>query len=119
VTARSAAAALGALLAPLPVLAGGAAAASWPSPAERIGIVAALRGQQGEVAIDRIRVSSTSADYASIDWGFSTNGYSALNNTCSGAPTGRGGSCGHTSASSAPTGPATTSRPRSRTSCCV
>ena len=41
-----------------------------------------------DVAIDRIRVSPTSADYASIDWGFSNNGYSALNNSVLGCSVG-------------------------------
>jgi hypothetical protein len=80
VTRRTSGAAAGALLALL-LLAGWAAAARGPSPAERHGIVAALRGQQGNVAIERIKVSSTSADYASIDWGFANNGYSALNDS--------------------------------------
>jgi hypothetical protein len=43
--------------------------------------VAARRSQQGNVAIERITVSSTSADYATIDWGFANNRYSALNNS--------------------------------------
>jgi hypothetical protein len=77
---RTSGAAAGSLLALL-LLAGWAAAARVPSPAERHGIVAALRGQQGEVAIERIKISSTSADYATIDWGFANNGYSALNNS--------------------------------------
>jgi hypothetical protein len=79
VTGRACALALGALVAPL-LFAGAAAAARGPSPTEREGIVAALRGLQGDVAIERIRVS-TGADYASIDWGFANDGYSALNNS--------------------------------------
>jgi hypothetical protein len=77
--ARAAVAPLLALLAPAGV--DGAEAARRPSPIEQHGIIAALGGQQGDVAIRRVTVSSKSAAYASIEWGFANNGYSALNSS--------------------------------------
>ena len=67
------------LLAALAV--GGAAGARRPSPAQRLAIVAALRGEQGNVAIETVKVSSADAGFASIDWGFANNGFSARNNS--------------------------------------
>jgi hypothetical protein len=67
------------LLAALAV--GGAAAAHRPSPGQEPALIAALRGAQGDVAIQAVTVSSADGGFASIDWGFANNGYSARNNS--------------------------------------
>jgi hypothetical protein len=57
--------------------AGGAAAARMPTHAQRSAILAAFRSQQGDVAVQKVLVSSVDAGYASIGWGFTTHGLAA------------------------------------------
>jgi hypothetical protein len=75
---RAGAAAL-TLLAALVV--GGAAAARTPTPSQKAAITAALRSEQGEVAIQKILVSTANPTFASIGWGFSNAGRAAQNNS--------------------------------------
>jgi hypothetical protein len=63
------------------IASGAAAAARAPTPVERRGLVRALRGAQGEVAIGSIAVSSVNPAFASIDWGHSSGGLSAQDNS--------------------------------------
>ena len=58
--------------------AGGAAAARTPTPAQKAAITAAMRSEQGQVAIQKILISSVNPSFASMKWGFSNNGVSAL-----------------------------------------
>jgi hypothetical protein len=57
--------------------AGGSAAARTPTHAQRSAILAAFRSQQGDVAVQRMRVSSADPGYAAIGWGFTTHGLAA------------------------------------------
>jgi hypothetical protein len=61
--------------------AGGAAAARTPTPAQKAAIVAAMRSEQGDVAIQKVLVSTTNPSFASMSWGFSNNGFSALHSS--------------------------------------
>ena len=61
--------------------AGGAAAARTPTPAQKAAITAALRSEQGQVAIQKILVSSANPSFASLNWGFSNGGFSALHSS--------------------------------------
>ena len=58
--------------------AGGAAAARTPTPAQKAAITAAMRSEQGQVAIQKILISSVNPSFASMKWGFSNGGVSAL-----------------------------------------
>ena len=60
---------------------GGAAAAVTPTPSQRTAIVQALRSQQGNVAIQKILISSSNPAYASMNWGFANGGLSSRNNS--------------------------------------
>jgi hypothetical protein len=60
---------------------GGAAAARTPTPSQKAAIAAALRSEQGEVAIQKILVSTANPTFASIGWGFSNAGRAAQNNS--------------------------------------
>jgi hypothetical protein len=62
------------------VLSAGAFART-PTTAQKAAIVAAFRHEQGDVAIQRIFVSSTNPSYASMDWGFANGGLTAHNNS--------------------------------------
>jgi hypothetical protein len=57
--------------------AGGAAAARTPTPAQKVALTKALRSQQGNVAIQKVLVSSANPGYASIGWGFTNGGVAA------------------------------------------
>lgn len=61
--------------------AGGAAAARSPTPTQKAAITAALRSQQGDVAIEAITISTANPGYASMDWGFSNGGQAGNNNS--------------------------------------
>jgi hypothetical protein len=61
--------------------AGGAAAARTPSAAEKAAIVAAMRGEQGNVAIQKVLVSTANPGFASMNWGFANNGFAALHSS--------------------------------------
>ena len=63
------------------LLAGAAAAAHNPSPAQKAAIVAAFRREQGDVAIQAVVVSSANPGFASMNWGFANGGLSAYNNS--------------------------------------
>lgn len=56
---------------------GGAAAARNPSSSQKIALIAALKAEQGQVAIQSISVSTAAPGYASMLWGFKT----AVNNS--------------------------------------
>src|SRR5579862_8736866 len=58
-----------------------AASARTPTAAQKAAIVAAFRQVQGNVSIQRVFVSSANPSYASMDWGFANNGFSAHNNS--------------------------------------
>ncbi len=60
---------------------GGAAAAVTPTPSQRTAIVQALRSQQGDVAIQKILISTSNPAYASLNWGFAAGGLSSRNNS--------------------------------------
>ena len=60
---------------------GAAAAARNPSAAQKAAIVAALRSQQGDVAIQKVVVSTANPGYASLKWGFAAGNLSAYNNS--------------------------------------
>ncbi len=64
------------LLAALAVCA--VAAARTPTPSQKAAIVAAFRSQQGNVAIQKIQLSSTNPGYALMSWGFSAGGMTAF-----------------------------------------
>jgi hypothetical protein len=57
------------------------AIARTPTAAQKAAIVAAFRQVQGNVAIQRVFVSSADPSYASMDWGFANNGFTAHNNS--------------------------------------
>ena len=61
--------------------AGGAAAARPPTPAQKAAIMAAFRSEQGDVAVQKVLVSSADPGYASIGWGFDAGGMSALHDS--------------------------------------
>jgi hypothetical protein len=61
--------------------AGGAAAARTPTPAQKAAIVAAMRSEQGNVAIQKVLVSTANPSFASMNWGFTNNGFSALHSS--------------------------------------
>jgi hypothetical protein len=61
--------------------AGGAAGARSPSPAQKAAIVAAMRSEQGDVAIGKVLVSTANPSFASMNWGFANNGFSALHSS--------------------------------------
>jgi hypothetical protein len=61
--------------------AGGAAAARTPTPAQKAAIVAAMRSEQGNVAIQKVLVSTANPSFASMNWGFANNGFSALHSS--------------------------------------
>ena len=56
----------------------GVAAARTPSPSQKAAILAAFRSQQGNVAIQKIQLSSTNPGYAIMSWGFSAGGMTAF-----------------------------------------
>ena len=60
---------------------GGAAAAVTPTPSQRTAIMQALRSEQGNVAIQKILISTSNPAYASMNWGFSNAGLSSRNNS--------------------------------------
>jgi hypothetical protein len=60
---------------------GAAAGARNPSPAQKAAIVAAFRGEQGNVAIQAVVVSSANPGFASMNWGFANGGLSAYHNS--------------------------------------
>ena len=60
---------------------GGAADARTPSAAEKAAIVAAMRSDQGNVAIQQVLVSTANSSFASMNWGFAQNGFSALHSS--------------------------------------
>jgi hypothetical protein len=60
---------------------GGAAAAVTPTPLQRTAIVQALRSEQGDVAIEKILISTSNPAYASLNWGFANGGLSSRNNS--------------------------------------
>ena len=60
---------------------GAAAAARTPTRAQKAAIVAALRSEQGDVAIQRVLVSSTDPGFAAMNWGFANGGISALHSS--------------------------------------
>ena len=57
------------------------AAAGTPTRAQKAAILAAFRSEQGNVAIQKILISSTDPGYALMSWGFSTGGITALHNS--------------------------------------
>jgi hypothetical protein len=57
------------------------AVARTPSAAQKAAIVSAFRHVQGDVAIQRVFLSAADPSYASMDWGFVNNGFSARNNS--------------------------------------
>jgi len=61
--------------------AGGAAAARTPTPSQKAGIVAAMRSEQGKVAIQKVLVSTANPSFASMSWGFANEGVSALHSS--------------------------------------
>jgi hypothetical protein len=61
--------------------AGGAAAARSPTPSQKAAIVAAMRSEQGNVAIQKILVSTANPSFASMNWGFADKGLSALHSS--------------------------------------
>jgi hypothetical protein len=61
--------------------AGGAAAARTPTPAQKAAIVAAMRSEQGNVAIQKVLVSTANPSFASMNWGFANNGFSAYHSS--------------------------------------
>jgi hypothetical protein len=56
----------------------GVAAARTPTPAQKAAIVAAFRSQQGDVAIQKIQLSSTNPGFAMMNWGFAVRGMTAF-----------------------------------------
>jgi hypothetical protein len=61
--------------------AGGAAAARTPTPAQKAAIVKAMRSEQGDVGIQKVLVSTANPSFASTNWGFANNGFSALHSS--------------------------------------
>jgi hypothetical protein len=61
--------------------AGGAAAARTPTPAQKAALVAAMRAEQGQVGIQKILISTANPSFASMNWGFAHNGFSALHSS--------------------------------------
>jgi hypothetical protein len=61
--------------------AGGAAAARTPTPSQKAAIVAAMRSEQGDVAIQKVLISTANPSFASMNWGFANNGFSALHSS--------------------------------------
>jgi hypothetical protein len=70
-----------ALIAVAALAVGGAAAAVTPTASQRIAITQALRSEQGDVAIQKILISSSNPSYASMNWGFANGGLSSRNNS--------------------------------------
>lgn len=58
-----------------------AAQARNPTAAQKAAIAAALRREQGNVAIGAVVLSSADPGYASLSWGFANGGLSARNNS--------------------------------------
>ncbi len=58
--------------------AGGVAAARTPTPSQKAAIIAAMRSEQGNVAIQKVLVSTANPSFAAMSWGFANNGFSAL-----------------------------------------
>jgi hypothetical protein len=77
-----------ALIAVAALAVGGAAAAVTPTASQRVAITQALRSQQGDVAIQKILISSSNPAYASMNWGFATGGLSSRNNSVLGNQSG-------------------------------
>jgi hypothetical protein len=63
------------------LVAGAAAGARKPTPSQKAAITAALKREQGDVAIQTITVSTAKPGYASMNWGFANGGRSARNNS--------------------------------------
>lgn len=61
--------------------AGGAAAARTPTAAQKAAIIAAMRSEQGRVAIQKVLISTANPSFASMNWGFANNGFSALHSS--------------------------------------
>jgi hypothetical protein len=78
-----------ALIAVAALAVGGAAAAVTPTASQRIAITQALRSQQGDVAIQKILISSSNPAYASMNWGFANGGLSSRNNSVLGNQSGK------------------------------
>jgi hypothetical protein len=70
------------------LVAGGAAAARTPTPSQKAAISAALRSEQGDVAIQKILVSSANPGYADIGWGFTNGGRAAQHDSLVGLTAG-------------------------------
>jgi hypothetical protein len=58
--------------------AGGAAAARNPTSTQKVALIAALRSEQGQVAVQSISISTTNPGYASMNWGIKTAVYNSL-----------------------------------------
>ncbi len=56
----------------------GVAGARTPSPLQKAAIVAAFRSEEGNVAIQKIQLSSTNPGYAIMSWGFAVKGMTAF-----------------------------------------
>lgn len=54
------------------------AAARTPTPTQKAAILAAFRSKEGDVAIQKIRLSTTDPEYAILNWGFSAGGMTAF-----------------------------------------
>jgi hypothetical protein len=61
--------------------AGGAAAARTPTPSQKAALVAAMRSEQGQVAIQGTLISTADPSFASVKWGFANKGFSALHSS--------------------------------------
>ena len=70
------------------LVAGGAAGARTPAHAQRSAILAAFRSQQGDVAVQKVLVSTADPGYASVGWGFATHGLSAQHDSVLGRSSG-------------------------------
>jgi hypothetical protein len=66
-----------------------AAGAVRPSPSQKAAIVAALRSEQGDVAIQTISLSHAIPGFASMKWGFAVGKLSAYNNSLLGLDGGK------------------------------
>jgi hypothetical protein len=55
----------------------GVAAARTPTPSQKAAILAAFRSKEGDVAIQKIRLSTTDPEYAILNWGFAAGGMTA------------------------------------------
>ena len=71
------------------LIVGGAAAARNPTASQKAALTAALKNQQGEVAIGKILVSSANPSFASLSWGFANGGRSAVNDSVLGLTAGQ------------------------------